>query len=81
MFNGSRLCELCEGNIKPTGDNHCLGLPSSKGLSGGAIAGIVIAVIVVLAVAGFLVYWFVFRKSTSKKTGRVPMRESANISL
>ncbi len=33
-----------------------------EGLSGGAIAGIVIACVVVLAGAGFAVYWFVFRK-------------------
>ena len=33
-----------------------------KGLSGGAIAGIVIAIIVALGAAGFCVYWFVFRK-------------------
>ena len=31
-------------------------------LSGGAIAGIVIVVIIVLAVIGFLIYWFAFRK-------------------
>ena len=36
-----------------------------KGLSGGAIAGIVIAIVVALGAAGFCVYWFVFRKKKS----------------
>lgn len=45
-----------------------------KKLSGGAIAGIVVFVIIILALIGFLIYWFVFRKKptatgwTSPKT-------------
>ena len=35
---------------------------AKKPLGGGAIAGIVIAVVVVLGAAGFCVYWFIFRK-------------------
>ena len=45
--------------------------PAKKGLSGGAIAGIVIAIIVALGAAGFCVYWFVFRK----KKGDAPKVE------
>ena len=37
------------------------------GLSAGAIAGIVIAIVVVLGAAGFCVYWFVFRKKKENK--------------
>ena len=45
--------------------------PAKKGLSGGAIAGIVIAILVALGAAGFCVYWFVFRK----KKGDAPKVE------
>ena len=36
-----------------------------KGLSAGAIVGIVIGCIVVVGIIGFCVYWFVFRKNTN----------------
>ena len=44
---------------------------TKKGLGGGAIAGIVIAILVALGAAGFCVYWFVFRK----KKGNAPKVE------
>ena len=38
--------------------------PSSSGLSGGAIAGIVIGSILVAGIAGFAIVWFVIKKKT-----------------
>ena len=38
--------------------------PSKKGLSGGAIAGIVIGSTVVVGLGGFAVFWFVIKKKT-----------------
>ena len=38
--------------------------PSSSGLSGGAIAGIVIGSILVAGIGGFALVWFVIKKKT-----------------
>ena len=53
-----RVCSVCQ--FKETRDIDALG----GGLSTGAIVGIVIAVVVVLAGGGFCVYWFVIRKKS-----------------
>ena len=38
--------------------------PKKEGLSGGAIAGIVIGSVLVVGLGGFAVFWFVIRKKT-----------------
>lgn len=63
----SFYCAECSGGLAPdVGTNTCSAVGGGNSLSGGAIAGIVIAVILILALAGFLVYWFVFRKRGSR---------------
>jgi len=54
--------DVSQSNIVPdSGDGN-------GGLSGGAIASIVIGGILVLALIGFLVYWFVFRKKKQQQS-------------
>ena len=50
-------------------DNNTVELEPKKGLSAGAIAGIVIAIVVALGATAFCLYWFIFRK---KKDGSGP---------
>ena len=53
------VCTSCLSGAQPNGSGSC----GSGGLSAGAIAGIVIAVLVVVGgLTGFLVWWFVCRK-------------------
>ena len=44
------------GEIKPT--------PASKGLSGGAIAGIVVGSVAVAGIGGFAIFWFAIKKKS-----------------
>ncbi|TNJ27566.1 High cysteine membrane protein [Giardia muris] len=70
---GQKGCSMCR--IDLTGESPaflCLD-PVGKGLSGGAIAAIVIVVLVVVGgIAGFCIYWFLFRNKT--KTGGKKLR-------
>ncbi|TNJ26942.1 High cysteine membrane protein [Giardia muris] len=70
---GQKGCSMCR--IDLTGESPaflCLD-PVGKGLSGGAIAAIVIVVLVVVGgIAGFCIYWFLFRNNT--KTGGKKLR-------
>ncbi|EFO62552.1 High cysteine membrane protein Group 3 [Giardia lamblia P15] len=64
-------CTTCELTDRGGGSVNCLdpGYYRRGGLGGGAIAAIVIAVLLALAVAGFLVWWFVFRRGRSSRRG------------
>ena len=56
-----------EGNVTVTATYKQVVVPpapSSSGLSGGAIAGIVIGSILVVGIAGFALIWFVIKKKT-----------------
>ena len=49
---------------KPSGGGETPPAPKKEGLSGGAIAGIVIGSVLVVGIGGFAVFWFVIRKKT-----------------
>ncbi|KAF2160200.1 hypothetical protein M409DRAFT_70565 [Zasmidium cellare ATCC 36951] len=51
-------------------DIRTVTFPRKSGLSGGAIAGIVIGVVAALAIAGGLLWWFCWRKRKGKKKER-----------
>lgn len=58
---------MIEGNVAVTATYKPVVVPpapSSSGLSGGAIAGIVIASILVAGIGGFALVWFVIKKKT-----------------
>lgn len=58
---------MIEGNVTVTATYKPVVVPpgpSSSGLSGGAIAGIVIGSILVAGIAGFALVWFVIKKKT-----------------
>lgn len=38
--------------------------PKKKGLSGGAIAGIIVGSVVVVGISGFAIFWFAIKKKT-----------------
>ena len=48
----------------PSGGGETPPAPKKEGLSGGAIAGIVIGSVLVVGLGGFAVFWFVIRKKT-----------------
>ena len=57
-------CSSCADNCKATGsDASGAGYKCDCGLSGGAIAGIVIGVLAVLGIAGALIWYFMFYKN------------------
>ena len=58
---------MIEGNVTVTATYKPIVVPpdpSSSGLSGGAIAGIVISSILVVGIGGFALVWFVIKKKT-----------------
>ena len=55
--NNDGKCDTCNYVIKAESTT-----PSKKGLSGGAVAAIVISSVAVTGVSGFAIFWFVIRK-------------------
>ena len=57
---------MIEGNVTVTATYKPVAAPtpSNSGLGGGAIAGIVIASILVAGIGGFALVWFVVKKKT-----------------
>ncbi len=48
----------------PTPDNPSEVKPSSKGLTGGQVAGIVIGTLLFAGIGGFAIFWFAVKKKT-----------------
>lgn len=76
-------CALCEGDREPV-DGACPEpIPAKGGLSGGAIAGIVIAVVVILAGVAVGLYFLLRRKTRSdeKLISKDPTPKDMNASM
>ncbi|TNJ26347.1 High cysteine membrane protein [Giardia muris] len=72
-IKGQKGCSECMLNLKTDPPSFLCLDPPKRGLSGGAVAAIVIVVLVVVGgIAGFCIYWFLFRNKT--KTGGKKLR-------
>ena len=55
----------------PTPDNPSEVKPSSKGLTGGQVAGIVIGTLLLAGIGGFAIFWFAVKKKTFADLGAI----------
>jgi len=62
--NADGKCDVCDYQMTNGGGNIETPDESKDGLSGGAIAGIVVGSVVVVGVGGFAIFWFVIKKKS-----------------
>lgn len=58
------IAKLPDGGDEPGGDEPSGEITENKGLSGGAIAGIVVGSVAVVGIGGFAIFWFAFKKKS-----------------